>query len=191
MAFFKRSYHDLSDEELMQRSANGEKRAFRELYDRYQQKMFRYFFRLLGQHKEKASDFTQDLFLKIIEKGKLFDPSKSFSVWIYSIAGNMVKNEYRRKSRQQHSLPWPDYLMENGLDIDIERIDRPVFRKAIKNALNALDDKHRECYILRFQEELSIQEISEILNCPKGTVKSRLFYAVKKMVHMMKKQVFI
>jgi RNA polymerase sigma-70 factor (ECF subfamily) len=191
MAFFRQTYQNLRDEDLMQRSSRGDKKAFKELFTRYQPKMYRYFFRMLGQEKELANDFTQDLFLKIIEKGSLFNPEKSFSVWIYAIAGNMMKNEYRRRGRQSQTKEWPDYLLENGLDIDLDQLDRPLFRTAMKKALDSLDDTHRNCYLLRFQEELSIQEISEILDCPQGTVKSRLFYAMKKIVRLMKKQVFI
>jgi RNA polymerase sigma-70 factor (ECF subfamily) len=191
MALFGQTYQNLRDEDLMQRSAEGDKKAFKELFTRYQPKMYRYFFRMLGQEKELANDFTQDLFLKIIEKGSLFHPEKSFSVWIYTIAGNMIKNEYRRRGRQSQKKDWPDYFLENGLDIDLEQLDRPLFRIAMKKALDTLDDKHRNCYLLRFQEELSIQEISEILDCPQGTVKSRLFYAMKKIVRLMKKQVLL
>ncbi len=188
MTFLKPKYHQLTDEELMHRSSKGNKNAFKVLYQRYHKKMFRYFYRMLGQVEEVANDFTQDLFLKIIEKGHYFDCKQKFSKWIYALAGNMVKNEYRRRTRHGITETF-DEKMQNGVfDMDFERFDRPKFSKALKNAILQLDEKHRSCYVLRFQEELSIKEIAEILDCPEGTVKSRLYYALKKVVETMKKQ---
>lgn len=153
----------------------GCERAFAELYDRYGRRMHSYFYRLLGQDVHRAEDFTQELFLKLIKKGELYDHSRKFSTWLYAVAGNMVKNEYRRISRQK---PPPE--MAEGFEENFsQNIDNQIFKKHLLEELEQLDDVQRQCFVLRYQEEMSIKEISEIMDCPPGTVKSRLFYTLR------------
>ena len=97
MPWFSPSYRSCSDEDLMRRIGQGDEQAFDHLYQRYSGKMLSYFYRLLNQEEEKAQDMLQDLFMKLVEKPHLFDPSKRFSTWLYAIASNMVKNEYRSR----------------------------------------------------------------------------------------------
>ena len=92
MLFFKPSYKKSSDEELMLSISKGEKKAFDELYARYADALLRYFTRLLWKDREKAEDFVHDLFAKIIQKPELFDASRTFKTWVYSVANNMCKN---------------------------------------------------------------------------------------------------
>jgi RNA polymerase sigma-70 factor (ECF subfamily) len=166
-----------SDEILMQQLAGGCEASFSELYDRYSARMHRYFYRMLGQDADKAADFTQELFMKIIEKRALYDAERRFSTWLYTVAGNMVKNEYRRLSRQQP----PPALNEAYSDDFSTHYDQQVFEKELAAALGQLDEQQRQCFVLRYQEELSLKEIAEIQDCPEGTVKSRLFYTIKKL----------
>ena len=92
----------------------------------------------------------------------------------------MCKNEYRRNSRAKPTIDLDDSLKKiepraPGL------IDQEIFNQHLQSAINKLDDKHRLCFILRYQEEKTVTEISEVLNCPPGTVKSRLHYTLKKL----------
>jgi RNA polymerase sigma-70 factor, ECF subfamily len=166
-----------SDEALMRQIAEGCEASFGELYDRYGVRMHRYFYRMLGQNAERADDFTQDLFLKLIEKRALYDPGRRFSTWLYTVAGNMVKNEYRRISRIPELPEFPEAFSENFS----EDFDSQLFEQKLQVALDGLDEIQRQCFVLRYQEELSVKEIAEILDCPEGTVKSRLFYTLKKL----------
>ena len=75
---FKTSYRDLPDEALMREIARRDERAFAELYDRHGARMHRYFYRMLWRDAAKAEDFTQELFLKIIEKPHAFDTARPF-----------------------------------------------------------------------------------------------------------------
>lgn len=161
----------------MHRSKGGCELSFSEIYNRYGQRMHNYFYRMLWQDAQVAEDFTQDLFLKIIEKKNYYNPEKKFSTWIYTVAGNMVKNEYRRVSRKKPLPEITDVLEENFS----EKMDGVVFEKHLKNALDNLDENQKQCFVLRYQEEMSMKEIAEIIGCPEGTVKSRLFYTVKKL----------
>lgn len=174
-------YLSKSDEILMQRVQKGDELAFRILYERYNNKMYQYFWRLLGQKNEKAKDFTQDLFLKVVENPERFDIKRSFSAWIYTVAHNMVKNEYRRLDRVSKREGISAQINDTEHIALIDPLDQTIHRKQLLQAIQLLDEKHRDCFVLRYQEDLSVKEVSKILGCPEGTVKSRLFYALKKL----------
>ena len=182
MISFRKKYETYTDEELVKYIVKGNEKAFDEMYKRYAQKMHVYFYRNLGKDVNQANDFIQELFIKIIEKGNLFDPSKKFSTWIYAIAGNMCKNEYRRIQRHAVlGLPADikdRFFANSSSDSDY---DQAVFETYLQKELNKMEAHHRECFLLRYQQELSIKEIAEVLDCPEGTVKSRIFYTLKKL----------
>ncbi|MEP7219035.1 MAG: sigma-70 family RNA polymerase sigma factor [Bacteroidota bacterium] len=158
----------------------GDIAAFDELYDRYSGRLLRYFHRMLGRDEEKSQDFLQDIFLRIVERPELFSSDRRFSTWIFSVAHNMCKNEYRRAMvRQSVDIELDDIPLEGG-EI-IEEIDREQFLNMLSLELDLLDDDRRTTFILRHQEGLSIREISEIIGCPEGTVKSRLFNTARKL----------
>ena len=164
----------------------GHEAAFDELYHRYAQKMHSYFYRVLYQDKELAADFCQTLFLKIFEKASTYNNSFKFSTWLYTVASNLVKNEYRRQEK-----PMPTLFIQKAQPPHVEpqgpkNLDQEIFDKHLQAALNKLDEKHRFCFILRYQEEKSIKEISEILACPSGTIKSRIHYTLKKIAEDLK-----
>ena len=175
---FRSKNKAFSDSELMQQIVLGDQAAFSELYQRYKGRMYYYFYRMLGNSAELANDFLQELFLKLIEKPESYYPAYSFSTWLYSIANNMCKNEYRRNGiRQEYQLseasePKLDFLNETSIDPDL------VIEK-IFQTLDLLGEEHRSAFLLRSREGFSIREVAEILSLPEGTVKSRLFYAKK------------
>jgi RNA polymerase sigma-70 factor (ECF subfamily) len=149
---------------------------------------FFYFYRMLGGDEEKAQDFLQDVFLKIIEKPYQFNEKMKFSTWIFTIASNLCKNEYRRMKVRETTRNEPDmdyHQQVNTID-QIHKIEHDDFEKAIQDELRKMDPEQRSTFILRFQENLSIKEIGEILNCSPGTVKSRIFYTTKKLASRLK-----
>ena len=180
MPFFKKKYHQSPDQELVKLLSAGNEAAFDELYNRYAEKLYHFFYKMLYQDQELAADFCQSLFMKVFEKAETFDTTQKFSTWIYAIAANMCKNEYRRNSRAKPTI----YLDDSLKKIEPKApglIDQEIFNQHLQSAINKLDDKHRLCFILRYQEEKTVTEISEVLNCPPGTVKSRLHYTLKKL----------
>ncbi len=98
--FFKPKLSRLPDEELMQKIKQGSEAALTELYQRYSTFLLRYFTRLLWNNRAMAEDFLHDLFLKIIHNPQYFDANRKFSTWVYSVAHNMCKNEYRKKRNE-------------------------------------------------------------------------------------------
>jgi RNA polymerase sigma-70 factor (ECF subfamily) len=143
---------------------------------------------MLGGDEEKAQDFLQDVFLKIIDKPEKFNQSMKFSTWIFTIASNLCKNEYRRMKVRE--ITKNDFNLDNhepGEITDVlKKIDQDGLEQAIQAELKNMDPIKSITFLLRFQESLSIKEISEILNCAPGTVKSRIFYTTKKISKRLK-----
>ena len=183
MALQSISYQDLSDEALMPAIAEGSSAAFDELYKRYGQKLFSYFFRMLWKNKELAEDCTQELFIKLIKNAQGFEKGKSLATWLYSIAHNMCKNEYRKEEvRTKHvAMNKTQTRTTESRNLDLHR-----FKEAVHDCMNELDEERKSLFVLRFQEQLSVPEISSIMNIPEGTVKSRLFYLLKDMKEKLK-----
>src|SRR5215216_5237282 len=108
MKMYKKEYQSMSDEQLVIAMAGGDQRAFDNLYGRYCNALTSYFMRMMWRDREKAEDFVHDLFTKLIHRPELFDPSRSFKTWVYSVANNMCKNEYKKQEVRKG--------MSNGLD---------------------------------------------------------------------------
>jgi RNA polymerase sigma-70 factor, ECF subfamily len=178
MALRNSSYQQLPDEELMETLANGSTGAFDELYQRYGQKMFGYFYRMLWKNKELAEDLTQELFIKLIKHAGSYEQGRSVSTWLYSIAHNLCKNEYRKQEVRTKYM-----IMNKNKDERAGAVnpDLQRFKEAVHHCTSELDDQKKSLFILRFQEQLSVPQISTILGIPEGTVKSRLFYLLKEM----------
>jgi RNA polymerase sigma-70 factor (ECF subfamily) len=169
-----KSYFNCSDAELMKHISNAEKQAFNEIYKRYSKRLLYYFYRMLGDSEEMAQDFLQDLFYKLIDKPHLYNPGQRFSTWIFSIAHNMCKNEYRRRTVRNNV-----FLSENLTGSQPDGEDAPDLNALVSiiyDELDNLGEGHKTAFILRYREGFRVKEISEILNLPEGTVKSRLFY---------------
>lgn len=86
-----------TDEKLMQKITQGDQIAFTILYKRYKNRLYYYFYRMLNNSSNQANDFLQELFMKIVEKPEAFNSEYKFAAWIFTLAGNMCKNEYRKR----------------------------------------------------------------------------------------------
>jgi len=176
------NYKKLSDAALVELIAGKKDKAFEELYQRYNGKLYHYFCRMCGD-KIKAQDLLQDLFLKLINKAHLFNKRYSFSTWFYTIAYHQYINQVRRKSLMTDppaQTDKDDILHSFAEDFDMEsNLDRRMFREQVNAFLNQVDEEKRNTFILRYQQDLNITEIAEVMNCPPGTVKSRLHYLLK------------
>lgn len=180
MSLFRKNYSKLTDEELMSLLTKGGQSALDELYLRYSKPLLNFFFRMLNGDREKAEDLLHDLFLKIIEKPESFDGNKKFNTWFYTLASNMIKNEYRsRQVRYQHATETINLAGE--YELNSESLDRQFFDTRLKAELEKLDPDSKTMFNLRFVEEMSVKQIAEIMNCPEGTIKSRLFYLTRQL----------
>ena len=111
MQIVSKKYATYKDEQLMIEVVKGDEHAFSQIYDRWSKPILNYFFKMLWQDSEKAQDMMQDLFVKIINKPHQYDPKRSFKTWIYTVAYNMCKNEYRKHETRK--------VVSNNLDENI------------------------------------------------------------------------
>lgn len=186
----KRKYTNNSDEQLVQLLIAGDSKAFNELYHRYSQRLLYYFYRMLGNSNEKAQDFLQDIFIKLIDKAESFDPSKKFSTWIFCIAHNLCKNEYRRMDIRRNSAieTFSDILPDEQDDIpEWQHINMEKFTNDLFTELENFDEIHKTAFLLRYREGFSLKDISLTLDISEGTVKSRLFYTRKRLSELLSK----
>ena len=157
---------------------NGNQSAFSELYERFNQRLYYYFFRMLGNDKEVANDFLQDIFLKIINKPELFKPENKFTSWIFTVAHNMCKNEYRHREVRKiiSNDENPDQFLtdENSYE---ETLKKEQLITQLFTEIEYMEEDQKAILLLKYKENFSLKEISEILELPLGTIKSRLYYA--------------
>ena len=168
---------NLTDEQLMTSLKLGDESAFNELYKRYSQRILYFMFKMLNQDEQKAQDFTQDVFIKVIESASKFDASKSFKTWIFAIAANHGKNYYRSKESLSVGFE-PNDSDHNGVIYLNNLHDKSLFMQEFNKELETLKSPYKETFVLRYSEHLKIAEIAEIMSCPVGTIKSRLNYSV-------------
>ncbi|MBD78991.1 MAG: hypothetical protein CL840_08740 [Crocinitomicaceae bacterium] len=169
-----------SDEGLVERMGAGEKPAFDELYRRYSDPLFSFFMKMLGRDREKCEDFLQDIFMRLFEKSNYFDLSRQFKPWIYSVAHNMVKNEYKKIQVRQ--------IMSRDADTENIRVngnspdavtEEQLFSEKLNACLLKIDPDKKAAFILKYKEGFAIHEIANIQGVKEGTIKSRLFYVKK------------
>ena len=173
----------LEDSELVTRIQNGERDLFSELVRRYQDRIYTQCLRQMGS-TEIASELAQDIFIKIFQNIQRFRHDCAVSTWIFRIAINHCINQKQRQYRRKHNAHEP--LEGNnpeqprelaGKSNVLQDVQSQEWRKHIDHAMAQLDPEQREILILRELQELSYDEISEILELPLGTVKSRMHRA--------------
>jgi RNA polymerase sigma-70 factor (ECF subfamily) len=179
-----------TDEQVRQENlavAEGLKRKDPALLDqlivRYQHRLLRYLLFLTG-NREQAEDLFQEAWMRVLTRGTQFNGKSRFETWLFTIARNLVIDQ--RRKRTMSSL---DELFEAGREDDrplafevpdhepdpFDRMSTVEDREQIGAALLQLDTLYREVLVLRFHEDLSLEEISKVTGAPLSTVKSRLY----------------
>jgi RNA polymerase sigma-70 factor (ECF subfamily) len=154
-----------------------------QLIVRYQHRLLRYLLYLTG-NREQAEDLFQEVWMRVLVRGAQFNGQARFETWLFTIARNLLIDQ--RRKRTMSSL---DELFEGGGDDDrpmafeladddptpFDHLANLEDRERIAGALLELDTLHREVLVLRFHEELSLEEIAKVTRAPLSTVKSRLY----------------
>ncbi len=159
----------------------GDQEAFGEIVEIYKDKVFQLCFRMLGNRHE-AEDLAQEAFVRAYVNIKTFNQSRKFSTWLYRIATNVCIDRLRKKK--------PDYFLDaevagtDGLtlysqlasegkspDSEVETLE---LQAIVQSEIMQLPDKYRIVIVLRYIDDLSLNEISEVLEMPLGTVKTRV-----------------
>ena len=174
--------------------ARGLQRRDPELLDRlieqYQYRLFRYLVYLTAS-RERAEDFFQETWIRVLERGHQYDGKSKFEAWLFAIARHLVIDWQRQKKMQSlDALTDP----EVGAPLEIADEDAPSplrlllshEREAtVKASLGQVPTIYREVLLLRFQEEMKLEEIAEVLETPISTVKSRLYRGLESLKGML------
>ncbi len=149
-----------------------DKEVFLFLMRRYEKRLFRYISRISGFSQEEIEDVLQEVFLAIYRNLNNFDPKLSFSSWAYRIAHNKTISRFRfNKARPQTVSLDKKELWQIADDIDLKKeVADNLLSEQVLKIINDLKNDQREALILRFLEEKSYQEISDILKKPIGSV---------------------
>ena len=151
------------------------------LIEQYQFRLFRYLLHLTGS-RERAEDFFQETWVRVLERGSQYDGKWKFEAWLFTIARNLVLDWHRRKKPESfESLRGPEQDAP-AFDVPDEKSVTPLEsflnneqREGIQVSLTKIPVVYREVLVLRFQEELQLDEIAVVLSTPVSTVKSRLY----------------
>jgi RNA polymerase sigma-70 factor, ECF subfamily len=161
------------DEWLALRCQHGDPSAFTELVAEMERPLMYFVAKLIGD-QEAALDVLQEVWLKVFRTiGRLLEP-RQLRPWLYQLARGLAVDRLRKERAES--------LLEQKRAIDPEVwTEEPKFgvedADALHAALDTLDLKHREVLVLYFLEDLSVGEVAAIIDCPEGTVKSRLYHA--------------
>ena len=181
----------VEDNQAIKKCLEGDSDAYREIVDRYQRRAISI---AMGYVKniEDAQDLVQDAFIKAYRSLARFEVGSSFYTWFYRIVVNVCIDHFR-KQKKRRAVEYDDSykrrdvadqhsLTGNTRDLQPHmQNERQEINDALQGALSTLSDKHREVIILREVDDLSYEEIADVLECHIGTVMSRLHHARKKL----------
>lgn len=176
-----------SDQELVDRFRGGDRRAFDEIVHRYRDRVYTLCLRWLDD-PEGAEEIAQDVWIALFRSLPSFRGEAQLSTWIFKVTVNHCKNRrsYRRRrgwgrtealgpSRDEEDVP-ERQIADEGAQTDL-RVHSKEAERLVGEALAALDEDHRQVLLLRDVEDLAYEDIAEILDIPRGTVKSRIHRA--------------
>ena len=154
---------------------DGDELALRELLRRYERPLSHFIYRHTGGRD--VEDLYQDTWLRVVQHAARFDPGRRFSTWLFQIAVNLCRDWHRRPPPDPAHLP--DSIAKDDLPAAEARIDAA-------RLLATLPEPQREVLLLRYYQGLTEDEVAHILDCPKGTVKSRLHNALARLAAAVK-----
>ena len=175
----QKNRYQYTDEELIASFQNGNEQAYIELVRRYRNRLMTFVFMFIGD-MESSEDIVQDTMIKVFTHKHYYKEIAKFSTWIYTIAGNLAKTELRKRKRRKVTLlsqmNTDDRKYEiPSTELQSEDIVQSEYtERDIQKAILQLPLHFRTVVILRDIQELSYEEISNIVNVPLGTVKSRI-----------------
>ncbi len=184
-----------SDEELLSSSLKGRSGDFKLLLERYEGELFNFLYRCTGD-RQVSEDLFQETFLQVYSKMDTFRPEGRFRPWVYTIAANLARDAMRKERRRRalslegEVRPGEDARLADFVDSQEPTPDELIGKQESINLARELMDELpetlREVVTLYFFNDMKYTEISEVLDLPLGTVKSRLFRAVRQMAAELK-----
>lgn len=166
-------FESKSDEEVFSQMKKSPE-LFKIIMDRYEKKLGNYIKRNSGLDSDSTDDLLQDIFVSVYQNANAFRFDMKFSSWIYRIAHNKTIDNWRKykKNKTQISLEEnvsfvETFFNKNEVEDEIEKIES---KEIVEKVLPLVKEKYREVLILRFLEEKSYEEISDIMQSPKSTI---------------------
>ena len=150
------------------------------LIERYQHRLLRYLVFLTG-NRELSEDIFQETWIRVMERGRQYNGKAKFDTWLFAIARHLVIDWSRKKTTTSLEALQEQYGNEQAFDVPsnepspFDAVTCRENRENVQAALGRLDALHREVLVLRFHEELSLEEIAGVTGAPLSTVKSRLY----------------
>jgi RNA polymerase sigma-70 factor (ECF subfamily) len=150
------------------------------LIEQYQYRLFRYLVYITG-NKERAEDFFQETWIRVLERGHQYDGKSKFEAWLYAIARHLVIDWQRSKKAQSLDTltdPEREHPMQFADERDLSPLQQVLSQESEQNvhaSLEKIPAIYREVLVLRFHEELQLEEMAGVLSIPVSTVKSRLY----------------
>lgn len=196
LLFFRRATdlkrcEELNDNDLIKIIHTQNREAYRELFARYQKKLFTYIFHLVG-NKDETEDILQNVFQKTFKNIEHFDTSRKFSSWIYRIAHNEAVNFLKRKSKR-YTVSWEDVsTSKDKLEIASndelmeDKFMREQVVKDIDDAMLKLPQKYQQVLKMRYFQEYSYDVIGKIMKKPVNTVGTLINRAKRKLLEVVK-----
>lgn len=175
------------DENLIMAIKSGDKKALGKLVEKHKKTAFRLALGLVG-NKDDAYDISQEAFLRVYRSADTYDTTKPFLPWFYTIISNLSKTWLRRRTNRDYKMVDVEdnsYLLVDSTTPE-ESLLRDETAEQLRNALMQLDFEDREIITLQHFRGMSYDEIAKLLDIPKGTVMSRLYYARKKLASLMR-----
>ncbi len=175
-----------SDEVLIARIAGGDRLAMQVLYARHHVRVYRFILRLM-RNETAAEDLISEVFLEIWRSAGKFEGRSAVTTWMLSIARFKALSALRKRSEDEL-----DDETAAGIEDDADDPEVSLAKKdkgaRLRECLNALSAEHREVIDLVYYHEKSVDEVANIVGIPAATVKTRMFYARKKLSELLKEQ---
>lgn len=161
-----------NEQDILRRAQQGDSEAFRLLVEAYQTQVYRLALRMCGE--AAADDVTQEAFLAAWRALPEFRGTCRFSTWLYRLTTNAAIDCLRREKRHRDADDLDGVELPDGGDTPQEAAERTETQTAVRSALSALSDEHRQVLLLRYMQEMDYGEIAVALGISEGTVKSRI-----------------
>ena len=175
---------EASDEILIGRIAGGDRLAMHALYARHHVKVFRFVLRLV-RNEASAQDLISEVFLDVWRQADRFEGRSAVSTWILAIARFKALSSVRRRKDAELDEEQAEAI-EDGADTPDIALQKKDTGDVLRRCLTKLSPDHREIIDLVYYHEKSVEEVAEIVAIPENTVKTRMFYARKKLAELLK-----
>ncbi|MCW8965954.1 MAG: RNA polymerase sigma factor [Candidatus Pacearchaeota archaeon] len=160
---------------LIDRASKGDQKAFSELFHEYKEMVYRVVYKLLG-NSEETNDAVQQTFIELYKSLPGYAGKSKFTTWLYRIAVNVSIQFFRKRRVRDKDQPFnPEVHTDSTTESD-HPLEKKELRKQIEEALASLHIRKRTVVVLHDIENRTMEEISDIIGVPVGTIKSRLFY---------------